>query len=315
VLPTRNFNGVLTATRLNRYTRWIYHVESKAPRGAVEVLCSLAQGCFHMTIKKLCPAVLALLLTACNQSTYSLDTALSVGTIPRGTKSLKYGDSKPVPIKGTQPAQMAVHGIDVSRYNKKINWRVAKSAGIEFAFVKATEGKDDRDADFRKHWAGAARAGMARGAYHFYYFCASPEAQARNYMRVVPKSERSLPPVLDVEWNPKSPTCRKRPSPAKVRNVMKRWLRIVERHYGQKPIIYVPVDFYEDNLAGGHLPGYQYWLRSVRTEPKYKFGNRPWRFWQYTGTGRVPGIVGDVDINAFNGSASDWKKWVASNTR
>ena len=96
---------------------------------------------------------------------------------------------------------------------------------------------------------------------------------------------------------------------------MKRWLTKIERHYGQKPIIYVTVDFYKDNLSGGQLPGYQYWLRSVRAEPKYIYKGRPWRFWQYTGTGRVPGIAGDVDINAFNGSKSDWKNWVAGNTR
>ena len=87
------------------------------------------------------------------------------------------------------------------------------------------------------------------------------------------------------------------------------------RHYGQKPIIYVTVDFYEDNLSGGQLPGYQYWLRSVKAEPKYIYGKRPWVFWQYTGTGKIPGIKGKVDINAYRGSRADWKKWLAANSR
>lgn len=257
------------------------------------------------------------LLTACNSSTYSVEKALTPQPVERltTTKHLKFGDHDPVVIRGKQPKEFPIHGIDVSRYNPSVNWRVAKAAGIEFAFIKATEGKDDRDPDFQRHWAGAARAGVPRSAYHFYYFCATPEAQARNYMRAVPKSQSSLPPILDVEWNPSSPTCKGRPEPKKVVSVLKRWLTMIERHYGQKPIIYTTVDFHADNLADGSLPGYQYWLRSVKAEPKFIYGKRPWVYWQYTGTGKVPGIEGPVDINAFNGSRSDWKRWLAKNKR
>ncbi len=249
-------------------------------------------------------------LAGCNSTTV-LETSAYSASYP----SQRYGDKDPVRFKGLQPKSFQVHGIDLSRYNTKVDWPRVNRSGIKFAFIKATEGKDDRDVAFKKHWKGAARAGIPRSAYHFYYFCASPEAQARNYINAVPKSEQSLPPVLDVEWNPKSPTCRKRPSPAKVRNVLKRWLDKVESHYGQKPIIYVTVDFYADNFANGALPGYQYWLRSVTADPSHKYGNRPWKFWQYTGTGVVPGIKGEVDINVFNGTERQWKRWVAKNQR
>ena len=40
----------------------------------------------------------------------------------------------------------------------------------------------------------------------------------------------------------------------------------------------------------------------------------PFTFWQYTGTGVVPGISGDADINVFNGDMSAWKKWLKANT-
>lgn len=258
---------------------------------------------------------LLLLLTACT-TTAVLSPSNSRSVIRnKGVYGIAaFGDADPVKIRGTQPGRYAVHGTDVSRHNKYINWHKAKASGIEFAFVKASEGGDDGDRDFRKHWAATANAGVARGAYHFYYFCASPEKQARNYIRRVPKSEKSLPPVLDVEWNPKSPTCRKRPPRDQVVDVLGRWLRIIEAHYGQKPIIYTTVDFYEHTFSGGHLPSYQYWLRSVTAEPKHKY-NRDWTFWQYSGTGQVPGMEDIVDLNLFNGSREDWNKWLAANSR
>ena len=48
-------------------------------------------------------------------------------------------------------------------------------------------------------------------------------------------------------------------------------------------------------------------------EPRERYKDRPWTFWQYTATGRVPGIRGDVDRNAFNGSEGDWARWLAAN--
>lgn len=250
-------------------------------------------------------------VAACTKQEYSVDEVLRVKTVDH----LKYGDHDPVRIQGRQPKSFPVHGIDISRHNKSIDWNRAKKEGVDFAFIKATEGKDNVDVRYREFWRAAKRVGIPRSAYHFYYFCATPEAQAANYIRTVPKSESGLPPILDVEWNPESPTCTKRPPARTVINHLGRWLKKIEKHYGQKPIIYTTPDFYEQNFGNNALPGYQYWLRSVKTEPKYIYGNRPWVFWQYTGTGSIPGIKGKVDINAYRGSRASWKVWLARNTR
>lgn len=251
------------------------------------------------------------IIAACTQSTYSVDQVLRVDTVDH----LKYGDHDPVRIQGRQPKSFPVHGIDISRYNTSINWKKAKQSGVDFAFIKATEGRDDKDRRFDEYWKAAGKVGIPRSAYHFFYFCAPPEAQARNYIRRVPKSQRSLPPILDVEWNPESPTCTKRPPRKTVVNVLQRWLKHIEAHYKQKPIIYTTPDFYEENFSNGALPGYQYWLRSVKAEPKFIYGKRPWVFWQYTGTGSIPGIKGKVDINAYKGSRKEWNRWLKANTR
>ena len=221
------------------------------------------------------------------------------------------GDSDPVRFSGRQPTSYPVRGMDAARFQTSVDWTRAKAVGIEFVFLKATEGGDLADPMFRDHWRGAGRAGIARGAYHFYYFCTAPEVQAQWFIRNVRKTPGMLPPVLDMEWNPFSPTCTVRPPAAEVQRQMKIWLDIVEAHYGQRPIIYTAPDFYEDADLRS-FRGYEFWLRTTAKTPAEAYPGQPWRFWQYTATGTLPNTPGDVDINAFNGTREEWEAWLAA---
>lgn len=60
-----------------------------------------------------------------------------------------------------------VHGIDVSHYQGEIDWAAMKQQGMDFAYIKATEGSAHEDECFDKNWEQAKAAGMLRGAYHF----------------------------------------------------------------------------------------------------------------------------------------------------
>ncbi|WP_299550295.1 GH25 family lysozyme [uncultured Tateyamaria sp.] len=223
------------------------------------------------------------------------------------------GDTDPVRFAGRQPSTFPVRGMDAARFQTSVDWVRAKAVGIEFAFLKATEGGDLADPMFKDHWRGAGQAGIRRGAYHFYYFCTTPEVQAQFFIRTAPRTRGSLPPVLDMEWNPFSPTCQRRPDAATVRNEMQRWLNIVEAHYGQKPVIYTTPGFYEDAELN-RLRGYEFWLRTTAKTPAQAFPGQRWRFWQYTSTGTLPNTPGAIDINAFNGSAADWQSWLERRT-
>src|SRR5271155_5396665 len=57
-----------------------------------------------------------------------------------------------------------VRGIDISHHQLTIDWSLVKTAGLSFVYVKATEGADIVDERFAANWAGAADAGLARGA-------------------------------------------------------------------------------------------------------------------------------------------------------
>jgi lysozyme len=276
-------------------------------------------------MRRLGAVVAMALLSACSTSDDLMSTAAMVrpdDASPTGTSAStavavaypRFDDHDPHNWRSTAPWTYAVHGTDVSKYQPSVAWHDAKASGISFAFVKATEGGDRVDDKFAEHWRNAKAAGVPRGAYHFYYFCRTAEDQARWFIRHVPRDRSALPPVLDMEWNPQSPTCKLRPDAATVQSEMKTWLTMVERHYGKKPIIYTSIDFFEDNKLST-FRGYPYWLRSVAGHPDDRYDGHPFTFWQYTGTGKVPGVPGNADVNVFNGSHAAWKKWLKANTK
>ncbi|WP_224405518.1 GH25 family lysozyme [Afifella sp. IM 167] len=209
--------------------------------------------------------------------------------------------------------QMPVQGIDISKYQGDIDWRRVKASGIRFAYIKVSEGGDHVDEKFYQNWEAAARAGMPRGAYHFMYWCRTAAEQALWYQLAVPQDKSQLPPVLDLEWNHQSATCGHKISKEEALAKIDVMLAAMEAHTGKKPIIYTDITFHKDVLEGRYR-NYPFWLRSVAAEPKERFKDRPFLIWQFTATGRVEGISGNVDRNAFNGSERDFERWLARST-
>ncbi|MDQ0472903.1 glycoside hydrolase family 25 protein [Labrys wisconsinensis] len=217
-------------------------------------------------------------------------------------------------LGGAEPHEFPVHGIDVSKYQGQIDWAAAARGGVRFAYLKATEGGDRNDEMFQTNWDGARAAGIPTGAYHFFYFCRPASEQVAWFKTHVPPARDSLPPVLDMEWNPQSPTCKIRPPADKVRAEMRVFLQEMEAFYGKKPIIYTTIDFHRDVLTD-ELADYPFWVRSVKAHPSARYGGRSWAFWQYTATGSVPGVAGKVDRNVFAGSEKEWQAFLEKASR
>ncbi|MGL5138619.1 MAG: GH25 family lysozyme, partial [Beijerinckiaceae bacterium] len=182
-----------------------------------------------------------------------------------------------------------------------------------FVFMKATEGGDHYDPRFRENWAGARAAGIPAGAYHFVYWCRPAHEQAQWFVQHIPNARDplALPPILDVEWNGHSRTCPRKVSRELAIEKMRLMLRELEAHTGKRPIIYTDVTFHKDVLEGvTEFDAYPYWIRSTAAPPQEKYPGRRWAFWQFTTTGRVPGITGNVDRNVFYGSEAEFASWV-----
>lgn len=201
------------------------------------------------------------------------------------------------------PGNYNIHGIDISKYQGYIDWPSVKEMQVRdvkigFAFMKATEGLNNVDRHFKRNWKNAQKAGITKGAYHFFVPTRSGKEQARNFIKAVDLQPGDLPPVLDIEQ-----LYGVRPSV--MRQQVQDWLNIIEDYYKVKPIIYTYVNFYATHLAG-QFDDYPLWAAHYIGNDKPRI-NRRWIFWQHSEKGRVNGITQPVDFNVFNGDSTDFK--------
>jgi lysozyme len=221
--------------------------------------------------------------------------------------SVVKGDNAPHPAVARARA-MPVQGIDVSRYQGRIDFDAAHAAGTNFVFIKATEGADYIDPNFHENWSRARAAGMPRAAYHFMAWCSLARDQAEWFKRMVPPDPDALPPVLDLEWNHSS-SCKKRFSREDTLEKIRVMLAEMEAHTGKIPIIYTDITFHRDMLEGEQFDN-AFWLRSTAAEPHTRYSGRDWTFWQWTQTGTMPGIHAEVDRNSFYGTEAEWVRFL-----
>lgn len=201
------------------------------------------------------------------------------------------------------PEQWEVFGVDVSSYQGEVDWAALAEQGVDFAFLKATEGSLLRDRQFAANWAGAAEAGVRAGAYHFLSYDSPGQTQADNFIAAVPVTEGALPPVVDIEFY--GEYLDQPPDRAHVRSILDPLLERLEAHYGVKPILYVTYRSYDLYLKEGY-EDYQFWFSSPAVMPFW----RPWTFWQYSHSAELEGYTGGerrIDLNVFRGSREEFQ--------
>ena len=199
-------------------------------------------------------------------------------------------------------------GIDVSHYQGNIDFAQIKEQGIDFVFIKATEGSSHKDECFDENWENVQETELFAGAYHFFSFDSSGKMQANHFISTVGNLNRKLPPVIDVEYyggRENDP-----PDPEIVAEQLKDMLAALEEHYQAKPIIYTTYRAYNDFIKG-RFEDYPLWIRNVYYPPVFK----DWTFWQYTDRAVLKGYKGTekyIDMNVFKGTREDLKKMVVA---
>lgn len=198
------------------------------------------------------------------------------------------------------PERYPIRGIDVSSHNGMMNLDAVREAGYEFIFIKASEGEDFKDSNFRLNYDKAVTAGLKTGAYHFFRFDKDGVAQAQNLLQAVGGRHLDLGLAVDVEKQSNDTTIS--------RDLVKERLTTMIEYLnlkGYRVILYSNNEGYYDIIRSA-APGECLWICSFNSIPI----NENWTFWQYDHHGKVRGIRGDVDLDAYSGNRKEWEEFL-----
>ncbi|WP_255955624.1 GH25 family lysozyme [Streptomyces odontomachi] len=197
-------------------------------------------------------------------------------------------------------------GVDVSHYQGSINWSSVKGAGIQFAWIKATESTNYKDPQFNANYLNAYNAKVIRGAYHFAQPGSSSGAAQADYFAsnggAWSRDNLTLPGMLDLEG-----TCS-----GLSQGSMQSWILSFYNEYkartGRDMVIYTSPSWWSSCTGGwsGMSSRSPLWVAhwTTASSPTVPSGFPFWTIWQYTDAGSVSGISGAVDRDRFNGDSS-----------
>lgn len=202
-----------------------------------------------------------------------------------------------------------VEGVDVSSWQGSIDWSAVAGAGIKFAIVRIGDGTY-HDRDFATNWAGARRAGLIRGAYQFFEPGQDAVTQADIVVAAVGRlGPGDMPVTIDVEA----------PSPgvsttAYARSIHQ-WVDRVTAGTGRAPMIYTGRYYWDPYVASSDFTSLPLWHAQYTSAACPNINDRwsDWAFWQYTSSGRVAGISGNVDRDRWNGTYEQLQALAMSN--
>jgi lysozyme len=191
------------------------------------------------------------------------------------------------PSRSTYPLQ----GIDVSADQGEIDWRKVRADGADFAYIKASEGANIRDALFASNWDNTREAGLRRGAVHEFTLCRLARDQATNFIATVPREANMLPAAMTLTF---SETCTAQPDRKVLLTEIALFIEMVEAHTGKAMILYLSKDFEEAYQISSAVDR-SLWLRRMVLPPDY--GSHPWVIWQASHRKQIDGISRPVNWN------------------
>ena len=196
-------------------------------------------------------------------------------------------------------------GIDVSIYQRDIDWKKVKASGVDFVMIRLgfrgyITGKLMLDANFKKNIDGALDAGLDVGIYFFSQAVTTREAVEEATMCIKYlepyKGRITYPIAIDTEYVDSASARTNKPSVTnKVRTDVCIAFCETIKSAGYKPMVYANKYWLLNNLQLSRLNNYDIWYAKYGgSTPSY---DHDFTIWQYTGSGRINGIVGDVDLN------------------
>ena len=193
----------------------------------------------------------------------------------------------------------SVNGIDVSKYQRNIDWKTVKASGIEFVIIRvgyrgSATGVLVEDPYFKQHIEGATKAGLKVGVYFFTQAITKAEAVEEASMALALTEGYNLEYPIFIDTERVSGNARANNLDKATRTeIVDAFCKTIQ-NAGEKAGVYASKSWYNNQLNAGKLENYCIWVAQYNTECNYQ---GRYSIWQYSETGQVPGISGYVDLN------------------
>ena len=189
-------------------------------------------------------------------------------------------------------------GIDVSAHQGRIDWEKVKNSGIQFAILRLGIGSDiasQDDAYFAANVQGCEVVGLPWGAYLYSYALNLEEAKSevQHALRLLKNKRPEYPVFFDMEDTYGYKVKHGMPSNQGLVDICKTFLLGIE-DAGYYASLYASLSWLNNQLNSSELDRFDKWVAQWNTSWSYK---KPYGIWQYTGSGKVEGINGNVDMN------------------
>ncbi len=167
---------------------------------------------------------------------------------------------------------------------------------VDFAYLKATEGRTFTDPRFATNSRESDTAGLRVGAYHYFSLCSPGSEQAQHFAATMAAQTDAgvrlgMPPAVDLEL---LGSCSGPPPRDVLLEEVRDFINVVERATGQRVIVYSFPDFEDRYGFAGDIDRRQ-WVRRLGDQPP----TRDWWLWQRSQSASIAGIAGPVDLNTL----------------
>ena len=167
-----------------------------------------------------------------------------------------------------------MQGVEIGSRDGAVDWKALKAIGADFAYLEASASAFARDTSFVKNFEDARAAKLQLGAVHRYDPCQPADAQAGNFVTVVPRDAALLPPAVELDLL--ADECPVKVSDAAVESELTTFLNEVETHTGKPVILKVSKQFEARYHIAARIDR-NLWLERTRFQPDY--AGRPWTLW------------------------------------
>lgn len=246
--------------------------------------------------------------TSSDENVIVVDDTGAIAAMGEGTATITavVEDSGKQAVCNVTVEKAYIKGIDVSKWQGNIDWSKVKNDGVEFAMIRSSYGSSSLDPKFEVNYQGAKSNGIAVGVYHYSYATTVETAQKEVdfLIKTLAGKQFEYPVCLDLEDKAQMALDKKA-----IADIALVYYNALEEA-GYYPMLYSSKGWFSGKLYDSSLDIFERWVAQWTNTLTY---TGELAIWQYSATGRVSGISGNVDLDISYVDYESRMRWLGLN--